>query len=94
LKNYGVKNKITSPTFTLVNEYFADKKHFYHFDMYRMEDEEEAENIGFDEIIAQKDAIKFIEWADKVEKRLPEHYKKITIAKLGKNSRNIILEAY
>ncbi len=90
----GVKKEITSPTFTLVNEYITPKNHFYHFDMYRIEDEQEVINIDFIELIDKSDAIKFIEWPEKVEKFLPSSYKKITIIKLGKKLRNIILEDY
>lgn len=90
----GVKSKITSPTFTLVNVYSNEDCKFYHFDMYRLEDEEETRNIGFEEMINDENAIKFIEWAERIPSFLPEHYKKITIVKLGKNSRNIILEQY
>ena len=89
---FGVKNKITSPTFTILNEYSSNLGHFYHFDMYRLNDESEAENLGVEEIINDKDSIKFIEWADKIPNYLPSHYKKITIVKLGKKFRNIILE--
>lgn len=94
LKEFGVKNKITSPTFTLVNDYFSSKKHYYHFDMYRIENEDEVENLGFDDIIDDETAIKFVEWPSKVSSFLPKKFKKITIVKLGKNSRNIILEDY
>lgn len=90
----GVKKEITSPTFTLVNEYVTPKDHFYHFDMYRIEDEQEVINIGFSELIDSKDAIKFVEWPEKVQTFLPSSYKKITIVKLGKKLRNIILEDY
>ena len=88
----NVNDKITSPTFTLVNEYKSTMGHFYHFDMYRIEDEDEVNNIGFEEILEDDKSIKFIEWAEKVPSYLPKCYKKITIVKLGKNVRNIIFE--
>ena len=88
----GVKNKITSPTFTLVNEHFGEDEHFYHFDLYRIEQEEEVKNLDFEEIIDDACSIKFVEWAEKAPSYLPQNYKKITIIKLGTNTRNIILE--
>ena len=94
LTHKGVKKEITSPTFTLVNEYNTQNNHFYHFDMYRIDDEQEVINIDFPEIIDKEDAIKFIEWPEKVERFLPKDYKKITIVKLGKKCRNIIFEDY
>lgn len=94
LKSFGVKEHITSPTFTLVNEYNLPKHKCYHFDMYRLQDEEEAVNIGFDEILEEKQSIKFIEWPQMVEGLLPKKYKKITITKLSKKTRNIVLEDY
>ncbi len=92
LKHAGVKKAITSPTFVIVNNYQTPKNNFYHFDMYRIEDEEEVVNIGFEEILDDKTAIKFIEWPEKVTNYLPKYYKKLTVVKLGKTTRNIILE--
>ena len=88
----GVKNKITSPTFTLVNEHFGKDNHFYHFDLYRIEQEDEVKNLDFEEIIDDAYAIKFVEWAEKAPNYLPKTYKKITITKLGKTTRNIVME--
>lgn len=92
LKCSGVKKAITSPTFVIVNNYQTASNNFYHFDMYRIEDEEEVSNIGFEEILDDKNAIKFIEWPEKVTNYLPKSYKKLTVVKLGKTIRNIILE--
>lgn len=92
LKQSGVVKPVTSPTFTLVNVYFSPSGHFYHFDMYRLTDEEEVQNIGFEEILEDKNAIKFIEWPQKVENYLPSQYKQITVVKLSKKARNIIVE--
>ena len=94
LKSFGVDAHITSPTFTLVNEYNSPKTKCYHFDMYRLQDEEEAINIGFEEILDEKNSIKFIEWPQMVEGLLPKKYKKITITKLSKKARNIVLENF
>lgn len=94
LQQSGVVKPVTSPTFTLVNEYKSVNGHFYHFDMYRLMDEEDVYNIGFEEIIDNPNCIKFIEWPQKVENYLPKNYKQITIVKLSKKARNIVLEDF
>ena len=94
LREKNVKNNITSPTFTILNEYNEGENNFYHFDMYRLTDESEIDNIGFFDAINDKNGIVFVEWAEKISSYLPPHYKKITIVKLGKNTRNIILEQF
>lgn len=58
---FNVTDYVTSPTYTIVNEYNGDKV-IYHFDIYRLTDEEELYNIGFYEYL-DSDAIKIIEWA-------------------------------
>ena len=94
VKGLDYYGEVSSPTFAIVNEYLGGRLPIYHFDMYRIQDEEEATNIGFDEILDDKSSIKFIEWPQMVESFLPKKYKKITIVKLSKKSRNIILEEY
>ena len=68
-KMLGIKGYITSPTFTIVNEYKA-KIPLYHFDVYRLSYPEELYDIGFEEYIYSK-GITVIEWADTVESMLP-----------------------
>lgn len=66
----GIEGYITSPTFTIVNEY-AGKIPLYHFDMYRINDPEEVYEIGFDEYL-NNDGIVVIEWAETVKGILPQ----------------------
>ena len=68
-----------SPTFTIVKEYQGREK-LYHFDVYRIEDVEELQEIGFSEMISG-DAICLIEWASQIEEEIPENAKWITIEK-------------
>ena len=62
----GVSDVVSSPTFSIVNEYHADDKTIvYHFDFYRIEDEKEAFDIGYEEYLSS-DAYCFIEWPEKI----------------------------
>lgn len=65
----GVTDYITSPTFTLINEY-SGRLPVYHFDVYRLENADELYDLGFDEYFYGK-GVCIIEWADKIEKLLP-----------------------
>ncbi|HLW72583.1 MAG TPA: tRNA (adenosine(37)-N6)-threonylcarbamoyltransferase complex ATPase subunit type 1 TsaE [Candidatus Babeliales bacterium] len=65
LRNCGVTEPITSPTFTYVNEYKNDRnEHFYHFDLYRINNVEEFQAQGFDEYLYQPQSWSFIEWPE------------------------------
>ncbi len=57
----GVDDVITSPTFTIMKEYYGRLK-LYHFDMYRLESEDEVYELGFEEYLADKDGVAVIEW--------------------------------
>lgn len=87
IKSFGVKEPVTSPTFTIVNKYIADKCNIYHFDLYRLEDEEEAFAAGLDELIDEEGAIKLIEWSERAEGMLPSEVITINITKLTDTSR-------
>ncbi|MBQ0733204.1 tRNA (adenosine(37)-N6)-threonylcarbamoyltransferase complex ATPase subunit type 1 TsaE [Aquimarina celericrescens] len=69
-KQLGVRDVISSPTFSLVNEYLGDQGVIYHFDFYRIKEEEEAYQIGFEEYL-DSGAWIFIEWPEKVSNLLP-----------------------
>ena len=66
----GVSDYITSPTFTLINEY-RGRLPVYHFDVYRLENVDELYDLGFDEYFYGK-GVSIIEWAEKIEKLLPK----------------------
>ena len=78
-KGLGIEEIVDSPTFTIVKEYQGREK-LYHFDVYRIEDIEELQEIGFSEMICG-DAICLIEWASQIEEEIPENAKWITIEK-------------
>ena len=78
-KGLGIEEIVDSPTFTIVKEYQGREK-LYHFDVYRIEDAEELQEIGFSEMISG-DAICLIEWASQIEEEIPENAKWITIEK-------------
>lgn len=75
----NIQDYITSPTFTIVNEYFGDLA-LYHFDVYRIADCDEMYEIGFDEYI-YGNGVSVIEWAELIEDILPKNRYNVTILK-------------
>lgn len=75
----GITEPITSPTFTIVQVYEAEKP-LYHFDMYRIEDEDELEMIGYEDYFYGQ-GVCLVEWANNVEDVIPKNAKWITIEK-------------
>lgn len=74
----GISEDITSPTFTIVNEYSENNRLLYHFDVYRIGDSSEMYDIGFDEYM-ESDGIKIIEWSDIIDDILPKERLNIRI---------------
>ena len=76
----GMKEPICSPTFTIVQVYDEGRMPFYHFDVYRIGDLEEMEEIGYEDNF-YGEGFTMIEWADLIWEIMPEQYQKITIEK-------------
>ena len=87
-KALEVDGYITSPTFTIVNEY-EGKMPLYHFDVYRLDDISELENIGFYEYT--EDCVSIVEWADKFLDELPDETLWIYLTRIDDTSRSITL---
>ena len=79
-KGLGITEPVNSPTFTIVQIYDEGRIPFYHFDVYRIGDVEEMEEIGYQEYF-YGDGLCIIEWASLIEEILPEDCKSITIEK-------------
>lgn len=67
----GVSEGVTSPTFTILQVYDAARLMIYHFDLYRLENPDDLEDIGFEEYV-RRDGVAVIEWADKFPARMPD----------------------
>ena len=78
----GIKEPVSSPTFTILQIYEEGRLPLYHFDVYRIEEPEEMEEVGFDDYI-YGDGVCLIEWANRIEEILPEETIYIVIEKHG-----------
>ena len=79
-KGLGITEPVNSPTFTIVQVYEEGKLPFYHFDVYRIADIEEMDEIGYEEYFFG-DGVCFVEWANLIEEIMPKDTVRITIAK-------------
>ena len=82
----GAHESVTSPTFSIVNEYSGDKNKIYHFDFYRLKNQNEALDLGYEEYFYSGNYC-FIEWPEKIDGLLPPHYIRIDIQVLDNNER-------
>ncbi|MCQ2501071.1 MAG: tRNA (adenosine(37)-N6)-threonylcarbamoyltransferase complex ATPase subunit type 1 TsaE [Lachnospiraceae bacterium] len=76
----GIDEPVNSPTFTIVQEYECGRLPLYHFDVYRIGDPEEMEEIGYDDYFFGE-GITLIEWAELIEELIPENRISVTIEK-------------
>jgi len=88
-RGLGVKETVTSPTFTIINEHRNGRIPLFHFDCYRLRSIAELEEIGFDEYI-YGEGVCVLEWADMITERLPEHRFDVRCSYASDDSERII----
>ena len=76
----GITEPVNSPTFTIVQQYDSGRMPLYHFDVYRIGDIEEMDEVGFEEYV-MGDGVSLIEWANLIEEILPENRTEVIIEK-------------
>ncbi|MBQ6756105.1 MAG: tRNA (adenosine(37)-N6)-threonylcarbamoyltransferase complex ATPase subunit type 1 TsaE [Oscillospiraceae bacterium] len=86
----GLKSRVSSPTFTIVNEYLG-RIPLFHFDMYRLKDADELFEIGWEDYLA-RGGVCVVEWSENVEGAFPPETIVVKIGKTGENERSIEIE--
>jgi len=90
VKALGSSDDVSSPTFSIVNEYEIENDVIYHFDLYRIKDLDEAFNFGIEEYLYSNHWV-FIEWPEKIESMLPEVFDRLDLQTNSDGSRSIKL---
>ena len=79
-KGLGITEPVNSPTFTIVQQYDSGRMPLYHFDVYRIGDISEMDEVGYEDCF-YGEGVTLIEWSNMIEEILPEHVKTVTIEK-------------
>ncbi|WCM42368.1 tRNA (adenosine(37)-N6)-threonylcarbamoyltransferase complex ATPase subunit type 1 TsaE [Flavobacterium sp. CBA20B-1] len=90
-KNLGVTDMANSPTFSIVNEYFGDKGKVFHFDLYRLKNQEEAYDMGLDEYFTEN-VWCFVEWPEMAMDVIPDETHKVSIRIINEHTRELNFE--
>ena len=88
----GVNDEVTSPTFSIVNHYAGTNASVYHFDFYRLKNQDEALDMGYEEYFYSGDYC-LIEWPEKIPDLLPLNYIKVTIQVSDQQTRHFSFES-
>ena len=83
-RGLGLTDRVTSPTFTIVNEYEGGRLPLFHFDMYRLESSDELFDIGWEDYL-DRGGVCAVEWSERVEEALPGDAVTVTIARCPEN---------
>ena len=89
-RGLGCREQVTSPTYTIVNEYLGGRLPLFHFDMYRLRCADDLFDIGWDDYL-ERGGICAVEWSENVAEAMEDPIT-VTIEKTGENSRRIIIE--
>ena len=89
-KGLGCKELVTSPTYTIVNEYLGGRLPLFHFDMYRLASSDDLWDIGWEDYL-ERGGVCAVEWSENVDDAM-ENAVYVTIEKLGEDSRRITVE--
>ena len=87
-KYFNIENEVSSPTFSIINEYQTDKFKIYHFDMYRIKSSEDLESTGYFDYINR--GVFLIEWSENIENDIPDDAIEISIEKGNSETLRII----
>jgi tRNA threonylcarbamoyladenosine biosynthesis protein TsaE len=90
-RQLGVTDAVTSPTFSIVNEYQAGPNKIFHFDFYRLKNQSEALDMGYEEYF-YSGAYCFIEWPEMIPDLLPEHFIRVNLAVVDHTTRRLEIE--
>ena len=89
-RGLGCKETVTSPTYTIVNEYLGGRLPLFHFDMYRLASSDDLWDIGWEDYL-EREGVCAVEWSENVADAM-ENAITVTIEKLGENTRQITIE--
>ena len=88
----GVDGPVQSPTFTLVREHRGRELMLYHLDLYRLDDPDELENLGYETYLEPEDGVSVIEWPERAGDWIPDRFTLVQIEHLGGDRRQVTIK--